>query len=48
MKQAFINKSEARAVCCWDAPDQLSVEALFTKAGIATASVEEVVEYPGG
>ena len=45
MKQAFVNESEARAVCCWDAPDQSTIEGLFSNAGINPTSVEEVVEY---
>jgi hypothetical protein len=47
MEQAFLNESGARAVCCWNAPDLPTIEALFAKAGVATDSVEEVVEYGG-
>ncbi len=45
MKQAFVNESQARAVCCWDAPDKTTIEGLFSLSGLEPTSVEEVVEY---
>lgn len=45
MDKAYIDESKAQAVCCWNAPNLTEVENLFAKAGIATASIQEVVEF---
>lgn len=45
MDTAYINEQKARATCCWNAPDRATIEGVFTKAGIAFESMEEVVEY---
>jgi hypothetical protein len=45
MDTAYINEEKAQATCCWDAPDRVTIEGVFSKAGIAFESIEEVVEY---
>lgn len=45
MNNAYVNETDAHAVCCWDAPDLESVIDLFSKAGVSTKSVEEVIEF---
>ena len=45
MDKAYVDKSKAQAVCCWGAPDQTSIEDLFSSAGIATESIQEVEEF---
>ena len=46
MEKAFIDETNGQAICCWDAPDQKSVEDLFAKAQVETESIRQVVEYP--
>ena len=45
MDNAYVDKSKAQAICCWDAPDQASIEDLFSRVGVATESIQEVEEY---
>ncbi len=45
MSNAYVNETDAHAVCCWEGPDRGSVEALFAKAGVATKIIDEVVEF---
>lgn len=45
MDKAYVDKSKAQAICCWDASDQTSIEDLFAKAGVTTESIQEVEEY---
>ena len=45
MDNAYIDENKAQAVCCWNAPDKSSVEDLFSKAGVATQEIQEVVEF---
>jgi hypothetical protein len=47
MDCAYIDRAANQAICCWDAPDRPSVEALFAKAGIKPESFREVTVYPG-
>lgn len=47
MEQAYVKKYKDQAICCWDAPDRDTIEALFEKVGIVTESVEEVDVYGG-
>ena len=47
MDCAYIDRTANQAICCWDAPDRPSIEALFAKAGIKPESVREVTVYPG-
>ena len=47
MDRAYIDEVKGQAICCWDAPDQKSVENLFTQAHVKTESIKQVVEYPG-
>ena len=47
MDKAYINESNGQAICCWDAPDQKSVEDLFAKAQVETESIKQVVLYSG-
>ncbi len=46
MDKAYIDETKGQAICCWDAPDQKSVEDLFAKAQVETESIRLVVEYP--
>ena len=45
MDNAYVDKSKAQAICCWDAPDLASIEDLFSRAGVATESIQEVEEF---
>ncbi len=45
MDNAYIDEDKAQALCCWNAPDKPSVEALFEKAGITTQEIQEVVQF---
>ena len=45
MDNAYVDKSKAQAICCWNAPDQASIEDLFAKAGVATELIQEVEVY---
>ena len=45
MDKAYIDETNGQAICCWDAPDQKSVEELFTKAQVETESIRWVAEY---
>ena len=47
MDRTYIDEVKGQAICCWDAPDQKSVENLFTQAHVKTESIKQVVEYPG-
>ena len=46
MNKAYIDEAKNQAICCWDAPDQKSIEDLFANAQVATESIKQVVEYP--
>lgn len=46
MNKAYIDEAKNQAICCWDAPDQKSIEDLFANAQVATESIRQVVEYP--
>jgi hypothetical protein len=39
---AFIDTAASQAICCWDAPDRQSVEALFQRAGVKPEAVRQV------
>ncbi len=45
MDTAYINEEKAQATCCWNAPDKATIVGVFEKAGIATDTIQEVVEY---
>ena len=45
MNRAYVDANEGQAICCWDAPDKNSIEDLFSKVGVQTESIREVVEY---
>ena len=47
MDNAYVDHAAGQAICCWDAPDKASVEALFAKAQIQPASIREVEVYSG-
>ena len=47
METAYVDAAAGQAICCWDAPDRSSVEALFLKAGVKPERIREVVIYPG-
>jgi hypothetical protein len=45
MDRGYIDPNTNQAICCWNAPDQASVEALFAKAQVHPESIREVVDY---
>ena len=45
MERAYIDEAKGQAICCWNAPDQKSIEELFSKAQIKPEAVREVIEY---
>jgi hypothetical protein len=45
MDRAYIDKGANQAICCWDAPDRGSVEALFARAQVRPQSIREVIEF---
>ena len=42
MDTAYIDAVAGQPICCWDAPDRKSIEALFAKAGYRPESIREV------
>lgn len=46
MDKAYIDETNGQAICCWDAPDQKSVEDMFANAQVETESIRQVAEYP--
>ena len=47
MDCAYVDAAAGQAICCWDAPDRASVDALFSKAGVRPETIREVTVYPG-
>jgi len=45
LDRAFVDTTAGQAICCWRAPDRVSVEALFARAQVKPESIREVVEY---
>ncbi len=45
MERAYVDEAKGQTICCWDAPDQKSVEQLFAKAQIKPESIKKVIEY---
>jgi len=45
MDRAYIDNATHQAICCWNAPDQKTVETLFEQAGVIPESIREVVAY---
>ncbi len=45
MDRAYVDEAAGQAICCWDAPDRTSVEALFAKAGLTPETIREVTVY---
>ena len=44
MDRAYVNKSEGKAVCCWNAPTRKDIEDLFEKANARYDSITQVEE----
>ena len=47
METAYVDAAASQAICCWDAPDRSSVEALFSKVGVIPETIREVAVYSG-
>jgi hypothetical protein len=47
MDCAYVDAAAGQAICCWDAPDRASVDALFTKVGVKPETIREVTVYSG-
>lgn len=47
MDNAYVDHAAGQAICCWDAPDRASVEALFAKANVKPQAIREVEVYAG-
>jgi hypothetical protein len=47
MDRAYVDETKGQAICCWDTPDQKSLETLFMKAGVKPESIRQVKEYTG-
>jgi hypothetical protein len=45
MDRAYVDEAAGQAICCWDAPDRDSVEALFQRAGVKPEKIREVAVY---
>ncbi len=45
MDTAYIDEEKAKATCCWNAPDKVTIAGIFEKAGVTAESIQEVVEY---
>ena len=45
MDRGYVDTRASQAICCWSAPDQASVEALFAKAGLKPESIREVEDF---
>ena len=45
MDKAYVDEEKGQAICCWNAPDQKSIEELFAKANVKVESIRNVVEY---
>lgn len=47
LDNAYVDQAAGQAICCWEAPDRASVEALFAKARVSPEQIREVQVYPG-
>lgn len=47
MDKAYVDHDRGQAVCCWSAPDRVTIERLFEKAGVTPELIREVTVYPG-
>jgi hypothetical protein len=47
MDKAYIDEEKGQAICCWIAPDQSSVEDLFSRAKVTPESIRKVAIYSG-
>ena len=45
MDRAYVDANANQAICCWNAPDRASVEALLVRAQVKPESIREVVEF---
>jgi len=45
MERSYIDEEHGQAICCWSAPDRVSIEGLFAKAKAKTETIREVVEH---
>jgi hypothetical protein len=47
MDCAYVDAAAGQAICCWDAPDRASVDALFVKVGVKPETIREVTACCG-
>jgi hypothetical protein len=47
MDRAYVDHAASQAICCWEAPERASVEAVFAKANVKPESIREVTVYSG-
>jgi hypothetical protein len=45
MERAYVNAEKGFAICCWEAPSQKELEAIFKKAGASFEKILPVEEF---
>ncbi|MEO0095092.1 MAG: nickel-binding protein [candidate division WOR-3 bacterium] len=47
MDRAYIDDKTGQAICCWNAPDEKTIQDIFKKAQVKPESIKSVTVYNG-